>query len=362
MNILYIGNYRDRQSGWADASECWVKALNRTKHNLAIRYFAYSDYKKEVAAKMFSELEQKTLAGIDIVIQNVLPSDMVKIDDCHNIGICYFESEGVLTNRQNDWAERLLDMDEVWVSTERELAELHSINHPACFIIPQSIDCTEIANIKDGILDENGRYKFYSVGTDSSPRKNLGLLMQGYLDAFSNRDNVELILKVSNIDLVNDMFARYQQQTGRQDLPHVITIANNLSREEMIRLHNSCDCYVSASSEESIGRPVMEAAATSNRIIVLENTSSHTALNIKDTVQSQKVVCDSSAKSPMGIYTEREQWRMSSPAAMSTALRSVYKDRNNTPQIHISKYDIKSVSSMISERLNEIKELCAVSA
>ena len=360
MNILYIGNYRDSLSGWADASACWVKALNRVGHDLAIRYYSYSDNKSQLS-DLFSKLEAKTLKGVDIVIQNILPANMEPVEGCYNIGICYFESEGVLLNSANGWAEKLLKMDEIWVTTPLEQRELQSVGYTNSRIIPQSIDTYELTSVIGTILEDDGLYKFYSIGADSSPRKNLDGLVAGYLSSFSSIDKVQLVLKVKDASRVNELFASFERQTGRSDLPRIATITNNLSREDMIRLHNSCDCYVSASFQESIGRPPMEAAALGSRVVALENTTTAELLSLQDVIESEKTYCRPEYKNPVGIYSESEQWYVSTPQQIGSALRSIYKDRNKTINIPVSKYDIKNVSSQIYSRLNEIEKLCSVS-
>ena len=102
MNILYIGNYRDHPGGWSNASEMWVRVLNKAyPDTLAIRYFNYSQKRRKLSS-LYDELEKKSFDKYDVVIQNVLPPDMEKINDAYNIGICYFESTGVLGNGFNN--------------------------------------------------------------------------------------------------------------------------------------------------------------------------------------------------------------------------------------------------------------------
>lgn len=350
MNILYIGNYKDHAGGWSNASEMWVRALYKAfPEGLIIRPYAYSNKQRIMENSMFAKLEQKIVPNLDVVIQNVLPSDMVRQDGSYNVGICYFESVGVLQHNLNNWAEKLQQMDEVWVSTKRELRELERANING-YLIPQSIDLWAFKKHKHEkkILKPKENYRFYNIGGDGI-RKNLHSLVMSFCLAFDQHDPVELLLKVSNeqyaMGIINSINKRIPKR------PNIAVIPHYLNEEDMISFHKECDCYVSTSSEESLSRPLLDACAVGNTTLVTAETSMADITPTPYLIQSETVRCCVDRPPVPGIYTHLETWQMPKVESLVNSLKEIAKIKPNKMTYFLDQYNFKSVANLIQERM-----------
>jgi glycosyltransferase involved in cell wall biosynthesis len=97
-------------------------------------------------------------------------------------------------------------------------------------------------------------YTFYHIGNIMDDRKNF----RGILEAFVrlNKPDVRLVVKAtcnSNVDI---------------KLPNVEVINGLISDEEMDKLHDRCDCYVSFSKSEGVGMGAVEAALRDKPVII----------------------------------------------------------------------------------------------
>lgn len=353
MNVLYIGNYRDSPSGWSCASEMWVRALNKAVPNLAIRYFNYSD-KQKLLDPLFDELESRVFDHYDIVIQNLLPPNLEKIDGPYNIAICYFESDGVLTNNVNNWGSKLTQMNEAWMTTSREITEVETIKLKATQI-PQCIDLYQIQKNDTKTFNPSTRYRFYAIGSDTSPRKNIYELIVAYFLAFDKYDNVELILKVSNSGPINKLINELTQSMSHKELAPILVFSQSFTDEQMIGVHNVCDCFINPASEESIGRPLMEACIKGKNVLVTANTSMcELVTSTPNQIDSHRDPCLVDRPPVPGIYTIKETWHMPHILSLKDKMLQCYKGKIKPPITNMNPYDIKHVSRLIAERLKEI--------
>jgi len=97
-------------------------------------------------------------------------------------------------------------------------------------------------------------YIFYHIGNIIDDRKNF----RGILEAFVrlNKPNTKLVVKATC------------NQDVQINLPNVEVINGLISDEEMDKLHNRCDCYVSFSKSEGVGMGPVEAALRDKPVII----------------------------------------------------------------------------------------------
>lgn len=97
-------------------------------------------------------------------------------------------------------------------------------------------------------------YIFYHIGNIIDNRKNF----RGILEAFIrlNKPNAKLVVKATC------------NQDVQINLPNVEVINGLISDEEMDKLHDRCDCYVSFSKSEGVGMGPVEAALRDKPVII----------------------------------------------------------------------------------------------
>lgn len=97
-------------------------------------------------------------------------------------------------------------------------------------------------------------YTFYHIGNIMDDRKNF----RGILEAFVrlNKPDAKLVVKATC------------NQNVQIKLPNVEVINGLISDEEMDKLHDRCDCYVSFSNSEGVGMGPVEAALRDKPVII----------------------------------------------------------------------------------------------
>ena len=137
-------------------------------------------------------------------------------------------------------------------------------------------------------IEESFAYLFvghWMKGNIGEDRKNVGLLIQAFLETFKNKKNVPaLLLKTSGAGASymdrNHILSRIQQirsQIDARTLPNIYLLHGELSDEEMNELynHNKIKAMVSLTKGEGFGRPLLEFSVTKKPIITT-NWSGHT--------------------------------------------------------------------------------------
>ncbi len=103
------------------------------------------------------------------------------------------------------------------------------------------------------------KYTFYHVGNVTDQRKNANRIVQAFVELFGDKtDQVRLLIK-----------ATCNQPVSIQ-APGVEVINGLLSQEDLDKVHDQGDCYVSFSHSEGIGLGAVEAALRAKPVIMPE--------------------------------------------------------------------------------------------
>jgi glycosyltransferase involved in cell wall biosynthesis len=130
----------------------------------------------------------------------------------------------------------------------------------------------------------DGRFTFYLIATWTS-RKAILDAVSAYLQAFSARDAVRLVIHTTPVDLVargrsertgvppmppgsETWFTLAQALAGLREAAEIRLSTRALGRPELDALHARGDCFVLLSHAEGWGLPAFEAAAAGNPVIV----------------------------------------------------------------------------------------------
>ncbi|HAW09355.1 MAG TPA: hypothetical protein DCW42_09390, partial [Bacteroidetes bacterium] len=170
-------------------------------------------------------------------------------------------------------AEIFQNADQIWTPS----------NYSRQCMIESGIDFNKVQVVPNGIdpklftpngntypLKTNKKLKFLYVG-GTIYRKGIDILLQSYIKAFSNDDDVCLIIK----DIGGDTF--YKGQTAEELIrdiqrnshsPEIIYIKDYLSEQEMASLYRSCDVFVSPYRGEGFSLPTLEAMACGLPVVV----------------------------------------------------------------------------------------------
>jgi len=184
------------------------------------------------------------------------------------------------------WVDQIRHVDYVLPSSNfsKEVFVNSGWPEEKCIVVPHGInpkdfrDKSKVNNFKT-----KKKFKFLNVSIPHY-RKNINLLVDAYYSAFTDRDDVCLVLKIKldkpkhrfECDVVKEILKAQKKHKGRM-LPQVEVIQHKYP--SMIPLYNSCDCLVSASSAEGFGLPFLEGLAAGMVVIAPRCTGQLDFLN-----------------------------------------------------------------------------------
>lgn len=146
------------------------------------------------------------------------------------------------------------------------------------FVIPHGID-TKVFNpdIPPVKLKTNKKYKFVSVVAPHY-RKNIDLLLNAYCQAFTNKDDVCLVLKTKIYKHSDGLYDMKKNPKGRKafeivlgdifkdlakkygkNMPEIELLSGHV--ENVASIYNACDCHVTTTGSEGFGLPLLECMA-----------------------------------------------------------------------------------------------------
>lgn len=321
MNGLFIGPYR-QNDGWGMASRDCIKAISTQIPNLTTRpiYFIGQNVKPD---QKIIEYENSVFKSYDVVFQNALPH-CVTIDQKikKNIGLFFLETNNI---SNSICVKTLNKLDEILVPSSQEKKSLiESKITTKIKTISQPLDIEFIDKNRENKIDigsKNNSFKFYAIG-EYVQRKNFKDLIIAFNLAFQNTDNVSLVIKTSKpgqnsqqakIEIENDFIEIKKKLNIKQHYKREIVITERLSDEDMIGLHNACDCFVMPSYGESFCRPAAEALILGKTPIVTDHTGMVDFINkdngfIISSKKSPVIVDTRTLSNDFDIYNANEYW------------------------------------------------------
>ena len=195
-------------------------------------------------------------ADIDIILEE---HDHYYFYDAYNgykIGYNVWES----TEYSSQFFQQLLTLDELWVPTEwqKETSIKQGYPEDKIFVIPEGVDGTTFKPTSKP--KKHSKFQFIIVGRWDY-RKGIKESIKGFLEAFPNNPDVELLLNVENPYPVDGM------KTTEERLKHYgleddrIKILKFLDRKQYISLLQNANVLISCARAEGWNLPLIESLA-----------------------------------------------------------------------------------------------------
>jgi glycosyltransferase involved in cell wall biosynthesis len=332
VKILYISNFYD-STGWSHAAIDNALALDAAGVQVVVRAIKLNAVQGEVPSRI-RELEDNNTHGVDIVIQQVLPHLMDyngKIGK--NIGIYYTETSNFTAT---GWSSRINAMDEVWLPNEQAAtaARNSGVTVPI-HVVPQPVDVRKFYRSYEPLpfrKEYQDQFIFYTIG-EANRRKNLFTLLKAFHTEFRPEEPVQLLIKTTaDPQGLTQSFKDVRQNLrifGRDsDYKQEIIITDYLNETDMMRLHQSCDCFVTASYGESICLPCLDSIGH-GKTPIFPNHSGF--LSYCDEVTGHPVKC---REEPVfgvtdtfdHLFTSTENWYSVDQLDLQRQMRVAYSD------------------------------------
>ena len=344
-NVAYISVYRDNTGYGDSAIEC-INALSLHSINVTPIWVSLSGLPTYDPGERIKVLEESTYDKYDCVIQHITPNYFCRKEGVKNIGVFFWETSSF---RGSSWQNSCNLMDEIWVTSEEQKQACISsgVTVPVKLITIPRNKAKYSENYGDLKFNRfvSNSYKFYTI-SDISHRKNVFGLLNAFLSEFSSRDNVSLILKSyisgksyeQSMDYLKSAIKEIKGNIKKPEwaFPQILMSTRRLHDREINSLHQSCDCYVTASRGEGDCLPAVDAALFGNPVIagnwngIRSNfyETNHPLINnlIEKPVIGMK-------NQPSNYYNFDETWFEPDTFEMMKTMRKVYENRDEYKNI-----------------------------
>lgn len=337
-NILYIGPYHDTNSlGYS--SRRYIEALSKNKNfNLCIKpiFFTKSSIINPIDISKYNNFSNNNLPYYDYIIQHGFP-EMFVYDKRFgkNIGIVEIETRKI---QRSGWINRLDIMDEVYVNSINGINALYdSGSKTSLNLVPEPYNIDIYKKSYDtfykDLYQDNSPFIFYTIGSYTE-QKNIKGIILAYLLEFNNRDNVKLLIKtnshtleLSKLDeLINFDIDQIKKSIRKNNNADINVISGYISDIDIIRLHQSSDCYVNAVRADGFGPSAIEAMLCNSIVINTKNIGSSTYFNSSNALMVDSIPANvySPESLNQNIFTIYEEWNEPNIIDLQRQMREAY--------------------------------------
>jgi len=330
--VKYAGPWHD-YSGYGEANRNFIAALHSAgvKVTTEAMRFVPEEVDTGWMGALARDLEGR-LIDYRVKILHMTPDfyDDYLEEGVYNIGHLFWETDRV----PREWIDHINKLDEVWTaSKEHALLFMESGVKVPIQSFPQCFDPRMYEGVKPFRIPQARGYVFYSI-FQWTERKNPKALLEAYWRTFEGVEDVTLLLKTyrssfaeSEFRIIIDEINQWKKELGLKHYPRVLLCDRLMSREEIIRLHASCDCFVSAHRGEGWGLPQMEAMAVGNPVISTNYGGIHHYLHSQAAHLLPYKLVPVFGMSWIPWYKGKQKWAEVDMGALCKALRKVYERR-----------------------------------
>lgn len=352
-NVLYIGPYKD-SNGLGGSSRRYIDSLIKNHSiNTCIRpiFFTRSSIDNHIDTKKYDEYQKNTLPNYDVVIQHGYPEMFVYNKKFgKNIGIVEIETRNI---HRSGWINKLSLMDEIFVNSINGINSLYDSNiRTGLKLVPEPYDTGPYTSEQDPFFTDlnkdNDPFIFYTIG-QYTEKKNIKGIILAYLLEFTSKDNVKLFIKTNSYNMelstldsnINYDIQKIKQAIRKKDYADINIISGYITDNDIIRLHQSADCYINAVRADGCGPCALEASFTKKIIISTKNIGSSSYLNSSNALMVDSIPVN--VYSPEfindNIFTIFEEWDEPNIVSLQQQMRSAYNMSQSNKQSLIDNYN-----------------------
>jgi glycosyltransferase involved in cell wall biosynthesis len=335
--VLFISNFRDG-TGWSHGAIDYALALDAVGVEVVVRTLKLAPHQRPVPDRIL-ELEQKSADGCDVCIQMVLPHMLEYSGRFRkNIALYFTETDNFAAT---DWPAHINKMDEVWApcwSTLQASREsgvtipVHVVHYPSD--IRKFRQSHKPLPLRDQL---GGNFLFYTIG-EMVRRKNLAATIKAFHLEFAPHEPVELLIKTAGvarqdvINYCNEVKRGMKLYPSLADYKQELILTDYLSEADMLRLHETGDCFIGPSYGEGWGIPAFEAMAMGKTPIVTDWSAFEDFMSPEAGYpvpgRLEPVFgMDQSCPIP-NLYSSRERWCQVDMLELCFAMRYAYSYRD----------------------------------
>lgn len=257
------------QSGYGNAAQSYILALNKSdKYDIELEVFggkpskpAVSDKNYEIFAKMMSKQPNKDA----IQIYHCIPTIQRRVKKLkRNIGFATYETFSPVEN----WISILNENDAIITpSLFNYKIFAHARIKKPIFYLPHCIDM-ELYNENVKPLKKYNKFTFLFMGAWKK-RKGYPQLFEAWLKEFTEKDNVQLVIKTDKTRKAKEYFEKIKKQMGIHKGFAPILFENKIFDEkELPRFIKSANCLIACHIGEGFGLVGLQCMALKVPVII----------------------------------------------------------------------------------------------
>jgi len=407
LSLIWASEFKS-QTGFGSEAWSFVQGLLLHPVKLLLWHIGAEPWDKK--AKVLSDERQSLLESlwcgkscsskkisseekVDLLVLHSVPTDWtVPLSDCglcrnarFKVGRAMFETAGV----PEKWIQLLNNsVDEVWVPSNfhRNTFSNSGITKEKIRVIPQPIDQENFQSLplpqRSSLLGDCANSFVFLAVFKWEVRKGVDILLKSYMQEFTDKDNVCLLLvtRGENIspDEVKRRVTRFLEKTkiNTSSIPrYEVFEPNKKDLVNLAALYVSVDAFVLPTRGEGWGRPIMEAMACAIPVIAT-NWSGQTEYLNENTgfpIPIENVVTYSEGPGFAELYRRElvisgasfrnQLWAKPSEEHFRNLMRWVFKNPAAAKKVALrgrkeilTKFSPQRVASLVVRRLLELKD------
>lgn len=367
--VKYSGPWAE-SSGYASANRNIITALHESGVDVSTELQVYANQKTDYGEQfeICKSLQNKD-NGYKIKVLHITPNVYAKHKEVgkYHVGHLFWETDGMTP----EWAWYLREVDEIWTGCEwNKQTFLNAGFKGPVHIYPQPID-TVTRGQKKSIHGARG-YIFYSI-FQWIERKDPKTLLQAYWREFENEQNVTMILKTYGLSFskqetkkLYEQISRWKTELNLSNYPRVLVIDYLLSRQDILNLHASGDCFVASHRGEGWGIPEVEAMVHAKPVIATGLGGVMERVPDKFMYKVRYDMVPVSGMDWAEQYAPDQNWGQADINDLRAKMRYVFENQEDARRVGEwgqkfvrDNYNYKRVGELMKNRLNELEdELC----
>lgn len=369
LGVRYTGVFQDA-TGYGGANRAFVTAL----------YMAGLDVTTDLVVQTLDRTTFNWEGELCHQLHNRKIPYKVKIihltPDCYkdyiepnkyNIGHLFWETDRL----PKEWIEYCNQLQEIWTSSENmaEVFKANGIKIPIRWF-PQPIDIS-IADKDYGTfgLPFFQGFTFYSI-FQWIERKNPRALLEAFWETFQGKEDVALIIKTfrlsydeSEFEKIKDDIRQWKSQTAINRFPKIFLVKKIFSYDQLMKLHNTANCYVQADRGEGWSRTVQESLSMAKPTIATARGGIHEYLRQEDYFGIPNTYVPVTEIPWVKFYHADQNWAEIDREKLKAAMKYVYENykmaqaKGIMGQKHIKEsFNYFRIGAMMKKRLEEIEK------
>lgn len=362
--VLLIG-YIDANLGLGESSRGLALALSQTNIRFGLYPFRVGVEGRLSDAYMPEHYDTVNAYAVNIieVAANELPTVFENVrrqtlENSYNILRTYWE----LSKAPEEWRDKIAVVNEIWAPNQFIASSFRNIFDGPITIIPPCVQIPDIEFVgRDAFnLSSDKFYFMFSFDYFSFPqRKNPLAVVRAFRAAFPNPSTpVGLIMKSTGAIGHFPEIKQFLRDVVRQD-GRIVVMDAAFTRQEMLSLIKTCDCYVSLHRAEGFGLGMAEAMAFGKPVIATDYSGNTEFVTAETAFPIPFKLRD--VPSNEYVHYEGQVWADPDEAACSKAMIEIYSDRSMAQtradagkRFVQDRFGAENVGRLTGTRLNDI--------